>query len=321
MQSLHSIFIVFAFLCGTALSQSPAGGEATSNGDRPANRVRTRGVSPGPGSSGAVPSLKGVQSRIYPLVNVDLTDAKGVSSRLIAFHRISGQNRFVGYLGAAEIEVPYVKIKEAKISTSSEPGGRMRAHFRLDSGKLVDATFDEREGEQLFAGYAEFGRVTIYWRDIRRLTIVARTKTTDLPKYGPATTGVDVRLKDRGGIETELIAFRRATGDNFISGLLGASRVEIPLRIMRKATFHRPADSPLLKCAIDLRGLKPIRLVLKSYEEEKLYRGRAEFGDLRIRLSQVSEITVHRSTPKLRDLDPVAAAEGREIEIDKKSRR
>lgn len=272
-------------------------------------------------TAGGTSLLVGAKSRTYPLVNVDITDSRGVKSQLVGFHRVSGENRFVGYLGSAEIEVPYSKIKVAKISAAAEPGGRMRAHFRLDSGKLVKATFDERECDQLFSGWAEFGRVTIYWRDIRHMIVTGRTKTTDLPKYGKATTGVDVLLKDWNGTATELVAFRRATGDNFISGLRGISRVEVPLRIIRKATFHRPADSPLLKCALDLRDRKPIRLVLKNYEEAKVYRGRAEFGDLRIRLSQVREIVVHRSTPKLRDLDPVAAAEGREIEIDKKNRR
>ncbi len=312
LSSLNSIILVLALVSGSAFAQSAAGDSA----GVPRPGAPARGIA----VSGA-PSLKGVQSRIYPLVNVDLTDKRGVTTKLVSFHRVSGENRFVGFLGAAEIEVPYEKIREANIATSDEPGGRMRAHFRLKSGKLVNATFDEREGEQLFAGYAEFGRVTIYWRDIRRLTITARTKTTDLPKFGPATSGVDVLLTDRGGIETELIAFHRATGDNFISGLLGAARVEVPLRIMSKVTFERPDDSPLLRCVIELRGRKPIKLRLKSYEEEKLYRGRAEFGDLRIRLSHVKELTVHRSTPKLRDLDPVAAAEGREIEIDKKKPR
>jgi hypothetical protein len=326
MPTLNSIVLVLALAGGTvfaqtASDQTPTGRAAAEQSNRPPKRVDPERARPGGVAMSGAPSLNGVQSRIYPLVNVDLTDKRGVSSRIVAFHRISGENRFVGFLGAAEIEVPYEKIKEANIATADEPGGRMRAHFRLSSGKIVKATFDEREGEQLFAGYAEFGRVTIYWRDIRRLSITARTKTTDLPKFGPATSGVDVLLKDRGGIETELIAFRRATGDNFISGLLGAARVEVPLRIMRKATFHRPDDSPLLRCVIELRDRKPVHLRLKSYEEEKLYRGRAEFGDLRIRLSQVKELTVHRSTPKLRDLDPVAAAEGREVEIDKKPRR
>ena len=135
------------------------------------------------------PALSGAQPRVHPLMNVDIVDKYGVKTKLVAFHRVSGENRFVGYLGAADIEVPYEKVKRVRIASAEDPGGRMRADFELHSGKEVAAGFDEREGEQLFAGYAEFGRVTIYWRDIRELDYTGRTKTTDLPKYGKATGG------------------------------------------------------------------------------------------------------------------------------------
>ena len=263
----------------------------------------------------------GAGPRIYPLVNASIVDRYGKAYRLVGFHRISGENRFVGYLGQADIEVPYTKIKQAAIAGAEEPGGRMRADLRLHSGKLVKATFDQREGEQLFAGYAPFGRVTVYWRDIRKLVVEARTKTTDLPTYGKATHGVDVLLKDRAGTATELIAFRRATGENYVSGLHGAARVEVPLRIVKRARFSRSDDTPLMHCHLELKDRDPLDLRMKSYEEDTVYRGRAEFGDLRIRLGQVRELTVHRSTPVLRDLDPVAAAEGREVEIGKTKRR
>ena len=265
--------------------------------------------------------MPGVESRVHPLMNVEIVDKHGSKARLVAFHRVSGENRFVGYLGAAEIEVPYGKMKEVRVAASEEPGGRMQALIELHSGKPVEATFDEREGEQLFAGYATFGRVTLYWRDIRTLKFVARTKTTDLPKYGKPTGGVDVRLKDRDGVETELVAFRRATGENFIAGLRGAMRVEVPLRIVESAELSRGGRSPLLQCALQLKDRKPIELRVKRYDEVVLYRGRAEFGDLRIRLSEIRELTVHRPTPELRDLDPVAAAEGREVEIGKQPQR
>jgi hypothetical protein len=267
------------------------------------------------------PALSGAQPRVHPLMNVDIVDKYGVKTKLVAFHRVSGENRFVGYLGAADIEVPYEKVKRVRIASAEDPGGRMRADFELHSGKEVAAGFDEREGEQLFAGYAEFGRVTIYWRDIRELDYTGRTKTTDLPKYGKATGGVDVLLKDRDGVETELVDFRRGTGENFIAGLRGSMRVEVPLRLVKKARLKWGARSPLLDCELDLRGRKPVKLRVKRYEEVTVYRGRAEFGDLRIRLSEIRELTVHRSTPKMRDLDPVAAAEGREVEIGKTPKR
>lgn len=254
-------------------------------------------------------------TRVYPLMNVDIVDSRGFKTKLIAFHRISGENVFQGYLGAANIEVPYSRVAELRVATPSVPGGRMRADFTLISGKEVHATFDEREGEQLFAGYAVFGRVTIFWRNLRTLRFTARTRTTDLPKYGVATSGVDARMTDRDGISTELVAFRRATGDNAIQGLRGASRVEVPLRIVRRLALRRGVGQPLLMGDLKLRDRKSLVLRFPRYAVDPVYRGRAEFGDLRIRLGEIRELVVHRSTPVLRDLDPVAAAEGREVEI------
>ena len=260
-------------------------------------------------------------TRVYPLMNVDIVDSRGMKTQLVAFHRISGENVFQGYLGAATIEVPYSRVAELRVATPSAPGGRMRADFVLTSGKKVRATFDEREGEQLFAGYATFGRVTIYWRDLRKLRFTARTRTTDLPKYGVATSGVDVRLTDREGVTTELVAFRQATGDNSVQGLRGATRVDVPLRIVRRIGFRRGVGQPLLLGDLKLRDKKSLTLRFPRYAEEPVYRGRAEFGDLRIRLGEIRELVVHRSTPALRDLDPVAAAEGREVEIGDSKKR
>jgi hypothetical protein len=273
-----------------------------------------------PATSAMVPQapgslLEGVEPRVHPLMNVEIVDKLGAKARLVAFHRVSGENLFVGYLGAADIEIPYGNVKSVRITAPEEPGGRMRAGFELQSGKEVAATFDEREGEQLFAGYADFGRVTIYWRDVRQLTFLARTKASDLPRFGKPTGGVDARLIDRDGVATELVAFRRGTGENVLAGLSGSMRVEVPLRIITKAQLRRTARSPLLECSLELKERKPLTLRLKRYEGDVAYRGRAEFGQLRIRLGDIRELLVHRATPSLRDLDPVAAAEGREIEI------
>jgi len=312
---MRSLFVLSLLAALAAAQTTPPAATERGPGDRP---TATR-----PLPTTRIPALvSNAETRVYPLMNVDLIDARGFKTKLVAFHRISGENIFRGYLGAADIDVPYERVSELSISTPNVPGGRMRAKFTLNSGKEIKATFDEREGEQLFAGYAVFGRVTVYWRDIRKLAFTARTKTSDLPTYGKATTGVDVRMTDRDGEVTELVAFRRVTGENFIEGLRGSSRVEVPLRIVKRAKFRRGAErSPLLVGTLELRDQKPIVLRFPRYAEDPIYRGRAEFGDLRIRLGEVRELIVHRSTPKLRDLDPVAAAEGKEVEIGDPKRR
>ncbi|MHC4955850.1 MAG: hypothetical protein ACYTGZ_18540 [Planctomycetota bacterium] len=317
---------VLFFLCLTAAlaggqsatpAVAPPTGAAASSADATPKRAEgPRARAPGKLTTD-IPGLARVASRIYPLMNAEIVDSQGVRSTVVAFHRISGENRFNGFLGAAEVEIPYKLVSEIRVSAAAAPGGRMRARFVLESGKVVPAVFDEREGEQLFAGYTVFGRLTVFWRDLRHVKFTGRTKTTDLPRYGKATGGVDVRLTDREGVSTELVRFRRATGDNYVDGLRGASRVQVPLRIVKKATMRRSARSPLLVCELELKDIDPVRLRFPRYAEDAIYRGHAEFGDLRIRLGEIRELIVRRSSPQLRDLDPVAAAEGKEVEIGK----
>ena len=43
-------------------------------------------------------------------MNVEVVDKTGFKTKLVAFHRISGDTRFHGYLGAGEIDVPYENV-------------------------------------------------------------------------------------------------------------------------------------------------------------------------------------------------------------------
>jgi len=310
------LILCLAVALASAQNDAPEG-DKRGSGDRPTDGSTGLGSDATSGAGSALAGgIPGFESSKYPLMNVDVIDARGLRTSMVAFHRISGENKFVGFLGAADIEVPYSRVREIKIAPPSVPGGRMSAHFTLRSGKLIKATFEEREGEQLFAGYSTFGRVTLYWREIRHLRFIARTTTSDLPKYGKATGGVDLRLVDHQKVRIELVGFHRITGDNYIEGLRGSSRVEVPLRIVKRAVFSRTNRSGLLIGQLELRGLKPVTLRFPRYAEDRIYRGRAEFGEYRIRLGEIRELTVH-----LRDLDPVAAAEVKEIEIGKSKRR
>jgi hypothetical protein len=250
--------------------------------------------------------------REVPLLNVEIVDSHGVQTTLVGFHRISGEDRFQGYLGSGEIEVPYARVSEIKISGPSHPGSRMQALFTLRSGKEVAAQFDEREGEQLFSGFATFGRVRVFFRDIRHLKILGKTARKDLPVFGPPAAGVDVRLRDRQGVWTELLHFRRASSvENTLPGLRGATSVSVPLRIVKRFEYKPTSQGPMA-AELLLRDETTVSLRLPIYEEEALYTGEAEFGVFRIRLGRVRVLEVHRVTPQLRDLDPLEAAQGRE---------
>lgn len=243
----------------------------------------------------------------HPLLNVELVDVKGVRTVLAGFYRLSGEFHFEGYLGASEIRVPYDRIREIALSEPAEPGGRPLSRLVLHTGEEVAATYDQREGEILFSGFADFGRVTVCFRDIRHLRILGRTRRSDLPDYGRATPGVDVRLEDSRGMATELFGFRRATGPNVVPGVRGATLIGIPLRIVREIVLA-PRQGRLLDGTATLRDGREVAFRVPSHEEQGVYVGEAPFGRLGIQLYQVRRLVVHRPTPALRDLDPLEAA-------------
>ncbi len=247
-----------------------------------------------------------------PLRNVELVDREGVATHLAGFYRLSGEDLFRGFLGAGEIQVPYERVVEIRVLAPTHPGGRMRAQITLRSGSVVDATFDEREGEQLLGGYAPFGRVTIFFRDIRQLRLLGHTAREDLPDYGAPVEGLDVRITDREGLANELIGFRRAVGENVVPGARGAGSIAIPLRIVKRLEITEDKGSPILRGTALLRDGSTLDFRLPTYVEETAYRGEAEFGTYRIRLGKVRDLVVHRETPVLRDLAPVAAPDGRD---------
>lgn len=243
-----------------------------------------------------------------PLRNVEIVDREGVSTRLVGFHRVSGEDVFRGFLGAAEIQVPYERAVEFRVGPG-EPGGRMRAQITLRSGNVVDTTFDEREGEQLLSGYASFGRMTVFFRDLRELRIVGRTAREDLPDFGPPAEGLDVRITDKEGVATELIGFRRAVGENVVPGARGAAAIAIPLRIVKRLEVTKDSAAGL-RATATLKDGAVLDFRLPTHVEETAYRGDAEFGIYRVRLGSVRSILVRRETPVLREIEPVDAGEG-----------
>ncbi|MHC4941255.1 MAG: hypothetical protein ACYTHK_20165 [Planctomycetota bacterium] len=255
--------------------------------------------------------------REIPLLNVELLDSKGVKRKLTGFHMLNGDFRFQGYRGSAEIEVSYHKIRGITVSPPETPGGRMRADLLLRTGRTVKTAFDEREGEILFAAFHEFDRVTFFFRDIRELKFLGRTRREDLPAFGKGTGAVDARIRDREGLSTEVTGFRRAPGEATLALVHGATSVTVPLRALRSFEMQHDLKLDKLVGVAVLRSGTKMKFVIPTYEEERLYRADAEFGPLRIRLRDLREVVVHRSTPKLRPLDPLEAARGKAVEEDR----
>lgn len=245
-----------------------------------------------------------------PLRNVEVVDREGVTTSLSGFYRASGEDFFQGFLGDGEIHVPYERVVEIRVLPPARAGGRMRAQLTLRSGNVVDATFDEREGDQLLSGYAPFGRVTIFFRDIRQLRLLGHTAREDLPDYGAPVEGLDVSITDRKGLASELIGFRRAVGENMIPGTRGAAMIAIPLRIVKRLDITEDKATRMLRGTAALKDGSALDFHLPTYVEETAYRGEAEFGTYRIQLGKVREIVVHRETPVLRELAPLDATDG-----------
>lgn len=243
-----------------------------------------------------------------PLYNVGVEDARGARLELAGFHRVSGPDRFEGYVGSAAVEVPYSRLREVRVFPPAAPGGRMRARLTLLSGNEVDATFDQREREARVVGFWKFGRASLAFGDVRSIRFVGRTARADLPDFGPPGPGIDARLVDAAGVTLEVVEFRRSAGTNSFRLLYGASLLEIPARIVRSLRVGVAPEPGLRPVEVVIADGAALQAAIPTYEEAAVYRAEAEFGSLRIRLGDVREIHAHRPTPALRDLDGAASA-------------
>jgi|GEM_PF-6169040 len=240
------------------------------------------------------------------LRNAEIVDREGVATSLVGLHQLSGEGLFRGFLGDATIEVPYARVREFDVHAPERPGGRMRANLLLTTGKRIEATFGEREGDGILQGFAWFGRLDIYFRDLRRVRFLDPTRREDRPSYGPPSDNIEAVVQDGQGVVTKLTHFRRAVGENVVSGILGASRITIPTRLMQRLELSsaKPGARGLAVKAV-LRGGRSLTFTLPPYEERTVYRGRASFGSYRIQLSKVRSIEITRVSLPLRELRPL----------------
>jgi hypothetical protein len=326
----------FAHADGDDTSEPPAadGGSAGASGEANAS-ADSAGVGAGAGAGAAAGSgidagiaeIAGIDAeapgggRLAPLRNVEIVDRTGASFSVAGLHRVSGDDRFLGYLGAAQIEVGYERLTSIELAPA-HAGGRPRAILTLRGGEIVSATYDEREAEQILVGFAAYGRVSVAFRDVHRLRFRGRTRRADLPVYGEAAPlGMDVRVTDRLETGVELVRFRRASVENVVPGIRGAATIAIPMRVIARMTIVRSEKAPAdLLATVRLGDGARVDFRIPAPEEQSLYLGEAAFGAYRIHLGDVRELAVRRSSPRLRDLDPLAAARGRAESEDDPSR-
>jgi len=251
---------------------------------------------------------EGADDPVVRLYNVQIEDAHGTSLDLSGFHRASGPDRFEGSLGSSSIEVPYSRLREIRVLPPAAPGGRPRARLTLLSGNSVEATFDERERDAVVTGFCPFGRARIVFGAVGRIRFDRRTEREDLPDFGAAVAGVDAKLVDRDGVSLELSGFRRGAGASSFRLALGEFSLEVPVRIVRTLRVGAERAGARYPADVTLADGTEVRFSLPVSEENTLFRAEAEFGTIRVRFADVRELEIRRTTPPLRDLDPVESA-------------
>jgi len=232
-----------------------------------------------------------------PERDVVLIDARGFVTRLTGFRRVSGDDNFRGYRGAARILVPFDRVREFEVRPS--PGGAARTRVRIHpvEGEPIEGEYDEQEGGILYAGYANFGKITIFFRDIRRLTILRKSDPEKAPDLSDEGYGVDAEVRDLRNVKTRLTGFRRLAGGDRILGVRGSMHVMIPTRSLKRLVLARDEDSRLLKATASLRDGSQVAFHLPPYEEKTVYGGRSDLGRFRITLGDLREVVVSRATP------------------------
>lgn len=232
-----------------------------------------------------------------PERDVVLIDARGFVTRLTGFRRVSGDDNFRGYRGAARILVPFDRVREFEVRPA--PGGAARTRVRIHpvEGEPIEAEYDEQEGGGLYAGFANFGKITIFFRDIRRLTILRKSDPEKAPEFLDEGFGVDAEVRDLRNVKTRLTGFRRLAGGDRILGIRGSMHVTIPTRRLKRLVLARDEDSRLLKATASLRDGSQVAFHLPPYEEKTVYGGRSDLGRFRITLGDLRELVVSRATP------------------------
>ena len=229
--------------------------------------------------------------------DVEIVDARGVVTRASAFRRVSGDDVFRGYRGMGRIEVPYDRLRELRISPPVSVGGRKRIRLVPHEGDAIDAEFDEQENDVLFSGRAHFGRISIFFGDIRRLTVLGKTDPKSLPKEADDYHGLDAKVRDRRNVVTELSGFRRLAGSDHIRGLRGAMTISVRMSGLKRLVIAQNEHTGLMACTATLQSGRLVAFQLPTYEERTVFGGESEFGRYRIQLADIREVIVLRASP------------------------
>lgn len=101
----------------------------------------------------------------------------------------------------------------------------------------------------------------------------------------------DARVTDKKGVVTEVTDLGYATGANILLAYRGEAEVEIPYRLVRSIEIGEyVAEQRRAPVTVVLRTGRSVSLEIDAVEEGRLLRGKAEFGDYRIRTGKIRRL-------------------------------
>ncbi len=123
--------------------------------------------------------------------------------------------------------------------------------------------------------------------------LVASTASAEI--YEIDYADYDVSLTDSKGVKTDLTDFGFWTGPNILVAKRGDAKVEIPFRLIKSLTIgkylpvkgHSPAT-------VTTKKGKTYTLQLERFEGQRYLGGKTDFGTMRLRLMQISSLTLTR---------------------------
>lgn len=101
----------------------------------------------------------------------------------------------------------------------------------------------------------------------------------------------DAKITDKKGVTTEVSDLGYATGANILLAYRGDAEVEIPFRLIRSIDIgDYVAEQRRAPVTVVLRSGRSVALEIDNIEEGRLLKGKAEFGEYRIRTGRIRRL-------------------------------
>lgn len=105
----------------------------------------------------------------------------------------------------------------------------------------------------------------------------------------------DARVTDKKGVTTDVKEFGYVTGLNILMAYRGEAEVEIPFRLIRSLEIGEfVPETRRAAVTATMKTGKTFALEIDAVEDGRLLRGKAEFGEFRIRMGKIKRLDLLR---------------------------